>query len=391
MSNEYISLNCPRCGGPLPHSGPEIICAYCGARLILRQSLAGPGHQPANEQTVLGHRLTDHVYQDQYTGLPAFRLLMPASWQFQGGISWLLQRPGSPTNTAFQIINPVGSQVYEALPNQYFQWMNNPGLLTPPRGTLYFGYEIQPPRSAPDAVYAFLLPRFRQIPGLEVVSLEAAPDWVARVIDSEPIPQNAQFSREGVRLRVRYQIGGHPLLEEILAIVEYLRIMAPVGWSYVDTMFWSINRVVAWRDSPEQFEESLALFNAINASVKPNPQWEATVRQISQSLAQGKIREINQIGAMARQIGRQMSEVSDMISESYWNRQRSQDHAAKQFSEAIRGVDGYYDPVSDRHVELPGGYRQAWTNSLGEYILSDDPSYNPNIGSNVTWTEMPRQ
>jgi len=42
-------------------------------------------------------------------------------------------------------------------------------------------------------------------------------------------------------------------------------------------------------------------------------------------------------------------------------------------------------------MELPGGYRQAWTNSLGEYILSDDPNYNPNIGSNVNWTEMPRQ
>lgn len=389
MPDEYVILSCPRCGGQLPHGGPEIVCEYCGARLILRHSLGGS--QPADEPTVLGHRLTRHVCQDQYTGLPAFRLLIPAGWQFQGGINWLIHRPASPIQTAFQIVNPAGPQVYAALPEQYFQWMNNPGMPSPPRGTLYFGYEIQPPHSALDAIYTFLLPRFRQVPGLEVVKVEAAPDWVARVVDNEPIPQNAQFSREGIRLRVRYQVEGHPLLEEILAIVEYLRMVTPMGWSRAETVFWSINRVAAWRSTPEHLDESLALFNAINTSIELTPQWQATVRQISQQMAQGKIREINQIGAMARQIGQQMSQVSDMIREGYESRQRSLDRSSKQFSEYIRGVDGYYDPNSGRNVELPGGFRQAWCNSLGEYILSDDPSYNPNIGSNVNWSEMRRQ
>lgn len=391
MSDEYVSLNCPRCGAQLPYSGPEIVCAYCGARLILRRSLAGSGSQSGNEQTVLGYRLTYYVCQDQYTGMPAFRLLIPDGWQFQGGVGWLTQRPASPIQTFFQVANPAGPQVYQGLPNQYFQWINTPGMPMQPPGTMSYGYEIQPPRSAPDAAYTFLLPRFRQIPGLEVVKVEAAPDWAARIVDKEPIPQNAQLSREGIRLRLRYQVEGYPVLEEILAVVEYVHMMTPMGWSYIESMFWSIGRVAAWRNTPEDFEESLALFNAINVSIEPNPQWEAAVRQVSQSLVQGKIRESNQLAATARQIGRQLSEVSDMISESYWNRQRSLDHSAEQFSQAIRGVDGYYDPTTGRNVELPGGYRQAWTNSLGEYILSDDPNYNPNIGSNVNWTEMPHK
>jgi hypothetical protein len=32
----------------------------------------------------------------------------------------------------------------------------------------------------------------------------------------------------------------------------------------------------------------------------------------------------------------------------------------------------------------------VWTNG-SEYILSDSPGYNPNVGSNVVWQEMNRK
>jgi hypothetical protein len=40
-------------------------------------------------------------------------------------------------------------------------------------------------------------------------------------------------------------------------------------------------------------------------------------------------------------------------------------------------------PLSTRTVkklvELPCGYGKAWTNNLGEYVLSADPNFNPNL------------
>lgn len=37
---------------------------------------------------------------------------------------------------------------------------------------------------------------------------------------------------------------------------------------------------------------------------------------------------------------------------------------------------------------MPGGYDHAWSNALGEYILTNDPNFNPNIGSNLNWEAM---
>jgi len=51
-------------------------------------------------------------------------------------------------------------------------------------------------------------------------------------------------------------------------------------------------------------------------------------------------------------------------------------------------VGPYDDPITGQNVELPSEYTQAWSTPLGEYILSDDPNFNPNIGSNQTWTPL---
>ena len=67
------------------------------------------------------------------------------------------------------------------------------------------------------------------------------------------------------------------------------------------------------------------------------------------------------------------------------------DRAADSYSQSIRGVDAYHDPTSGRAVELPGGYKQVWTNGLGEYLLSDEAGFDPNIGSTINRTLLPRQ
>ena len=80
-----------------------------------------------------------------------------------------------------------------------------------------------------------------------------------------------------------------------------------------------------------------------------------------------------------------------MIMETYENRQAVYDRISTNFSQAIRGVDEYYDPIAEQPVELPLGYDRAWTNHLGEYILSDDYSFDPNAGSNLNWQQMQRR
>jgi hypothetical protein len=69
-------------------------------------------------------------------------------------------------------------------------------------------------------------------------------------------------------------------------------------------------------------------------------------------------------------------------------RQQAQDRIVQNFSDNIRGVERYNDPHTGNDVELPSGYGHAWANNLGELIVTDSPSYNPNSGSNLHWEQM---
>ncbi|UCF20121.1 MAG: hypothetical protein JSU87_01555 [Gemmatimonadota bacterium] len=69
-------------------------------------------------------------------------------------------------------------------------------------------------------------------------------------------------------------------------------------------------------------------------------------------------------------------------------RQASQDRLSREFSEYIRRVETYVDPVAGRDVQLPSAYDEAWVSSSGEYILSNNPNLNPNVGSNQSWERM---
>ncbi len=73
---------------------------------------------------------------------------------------------------------------------------------------------------------------------------------------------------------------------------------------------------------------------------------------------------------------------------AWQQRQDSQDRVSRRFSESIRGVESYENPYESRAVELPGGYKGAWVSSSGEYVLAEDASYDPNVGSTIAWKRM---
>ena len=45
--------------------------------------------------------------------------------------------------------------------------------------------------------------------------------------------------------------------------------------------------------------------------------------------------------------------------------------------------------VTEQTVELPTGYKNAWSNGMGEYILATNPAFNPNEERRRgTWQRM---
>jgi hypothetical protein len=51
-------------------------------------------------------------------------------------------------------------------------------------------------------------------------------------------------------------------------------------------------------------------------------------------------------------------------------------------------VETYRNPYEDRPVQLPSGYDGVWVSRSGEYLLSNQPGFDPNAGSTAEWRRM---
>lgn len=391
-NDDPIALKCPQCGADLiPGSGEYIICQYCGSSLLWR------GHsqesQPGQlEPAVLrGMRLKKFTYTDREgTGLDMFSMLAPDGWQMQGGCRWLLDNPGMPAAISIQLYNPQGLEAFEILPNTNFTWNDNPmtRMMFPP-GSRYFGAEVRPLAGIHEAFRAYVLPRFRgSLPELQILKEEPLPDLPARMKSEALIGGGAA---EGGRVRIRYRLPAGMVDEEIYGVVESVRIPYPTMFGYTELVLWNTAYLFSFRTAAGRLEAMEKLFNVMIHSFQLNPHWYAAYKSLIHALTQQQIQHIHHIGQISRIIAQTSEQIRQQNLNDWYARQATYDRLSTDWSRSIRGVDGYYDPHSEQLVELPGGYDQAWANPLGEYIITEDPNFNPNIGSNLHWEPMQRQ
>jgi hypothetical protein len=72
------------------------------------------------------------------------------------------------------------------------------------------------------------------------------------------------------------------------------------------------------------------------------------------------------------------------------DRNASQDRKAFQVRENLGAVQTYVNPFgTGAPVQLPTTYKHYWGDNQGNYLGSDDPSANPNVGSTIEWKRMP--
>lgn len=70
------------------------------------------------------------------------------------------------------------------------------------------------------------------------------------------------------------------------------------------------------------------------------------------------------------------------------NQQRGSMVAAYGADQAVRGVQTFRNPSTGRTVELSNLYDHAWANGSDQYIVTDDPNFNPNGRINGDWGEL---
>jgi len=329
----------------------------------------------------------------QGTGSEAFSFLMPVGWIFNGGLIWLTDNPGMPATAAFTVSNPRGSEEFEVFPNQPFCWTSDQGRLRLfPVGSKYYGCEVRPIMNASQAMQQIVLPRFRsQVSDLRVVREGAVPE-LARVAGANAQQQAGLITNyDAAKARIEYTLNGTLMEEEIYAVVEAYSFPIQTWGGVVYNTNWTVDYIFSYKGEKGKLENASKIFETITYSFQVNKYWYNKYVQLVEYLIKAEIQHIHNVGDFSRRLSQISNEIREDNLRSWENRQAVNDRIAEDFSQYIRGVDEYYDPIEERAVELPSGYDNAWVNAGGEYVVSEDPDYNPNIGSNLNWERMQRR
>ena len=148
------------------------------------------------------------------------------------------------------------------------------------------------------------------------------------------------------------------------------------------------DKLYALRAPKGQLDDATKLFQTMIHSTQINLQWFNKYAQLVQALTQAQMNRIRAAGELSRYISRTSSEISDMMRQSYEQRQASQDRINKNWSQYMRGVDEYHDPVAGRPVELPSGYNNAWVNGQRRIHCHGKPQLQPERGTRRQLAEV---
>jgi hypothetical protein len=125
-------------------------------------------------------------------------------------------------------------------------------------------------------------------------------------------------------------------------------------------------------------------------SLRINPQWFSAYLHVSDLFIKRQLQGIRNAGELSRYIARTSEQISAAHRQAWQTQQASRDRVNANFSRYIRGVESYHHPFESRGIELPAGYRQVWASPGGDYILSNDASFSPNVGGTRDWRPMQR-
>ncbi len=350
-----------------------------------QEAAGGISQRPANVQAFVIYKYTDPM-----TGLEAFRLLIPKGWQAEGAITWSAN-PALPAQSRFRFYNPNGTEEFDLFPTQAYFWTNNQvSLYTNPPGSLRFGTLVAAPIDLHTAFTQVIIPNFMgKVSGLRIREEKAVPE-LAELANGESTP-GVNAAAEGGKIRMTYQDHGKAVEEEMYAAVSQFIINMPASMltpaHFIN--YWYIDYVFSFKAAEGKLDSHSKIFQTMLYSLQVNPRWFAKVIHVKERLVQLAMQQIHAIGRIGEIIAQTGSEIRADQQRAWEQRQQVQDRITQNFSDYIRGVERYNDPFSGKEVELPSGYGHAWANNLGEYIVTDSPGYNPNIGSNLHWEPLP--
>lgn len=173
---------------------------------------------------------------------------------------------------------------------------------------------------------------------------------------------------------------------------------------------WSIEPSISYRAEAGRLTAELPLLMTIANSLRLTPEWArqladhsakmhgiemAGIAERGRIFAEGQRQYAASQRELARQRGEQIAARGRQIDAMYTNPTiKTDDKGHESFIKAMREVTDYKaaDGTDAPAVQLPSHYSHVYGNSQGEYLLTNDGNYNPNLdpamNQNRRWGAM---
>ena len=331
---------------------------------------------------------------DKGNNVPAaIHVMIPTTWQMQGSIRMMGGLGGcfaDLESISVHAQSADGSLVFEAMPDLTWQYADDPQTVRTmmQEGQAYAkgGMKpcpVMPPQRAADFLRKIITKYYADA---HVVSVDADPQLDQLVRERLGLPLKGT-SNEGpvrtdaARARLEYERDGRTI-EQWVTVGEWMRAYSSGRGNVYDchaTMMMSFSAPKGQLDGNE------SLFRLIAFNISHDPQWDAHINaMIAKMYQQQQVEEAKR----SQMIAQFQQHVADTVSEVTANAQRGADQAAFGEDQIIRGVQTFRNPQTGETFELSNLHDHAWLNGNNEYIMSDDPNYDPNGQLDGNWTQL---
>jgi hypothetical protein len=255
-------------------------------------------------------------------------------------------------------------------------------------------YKMKPcpmraPIRAADLMRKDILPKIRKDKSL--VSIDPFPE-LDQITKSRlaQLPSSGDHAgtirTDAVRARLAYDDeNGRPVEEWITAAVVLRNFPTGARGAGYD---WRLVNLMTFRAPKGQLDSDDKLFQMIASSVHPERERKTYSDGAIMSLFRAK-RE--SVAKQDKIIAELRQHIADTIMGVVANQQAGAEHSAFAQDQLVRGVQTFRDPAGGSTYELSDLHDPAWANRNNEYIMSDNPNFDPNGKLNGSWTRLQPQ
>jgi len=331
----------------------------------------------------------DAAHPDQ----PAFDAMIPSTWKFDGNVTLGGGKGGcfadlfALTMTA---TSPDGSTRFQAAPDYSWQYADDPSVMkslnNPKRRALGVDKKPCPVAKLQKAEEYFRQNVLTLFPsGTTVVSVEAYPALNEIVRTRWGLPPGdgttGATRTEAIRARVAFQKDGKDL-EEWVALAMVVNVSRAGRGSFYDSHATSLVALTAPKGKLDGNER---LFKVMVSSIRPEPQWVSYANQQLTTLYQAEAKKEAIIDRIyAQMVQNEIATIQGVTD----NMMRGASVSAMQMDQNIRNVQTFRDPSTGHTMELSNLYDHAWLNGSNQYVMSDDPNFDPNGALSGSWNRL---